>query len=737
MQKVRVPINSFQFGEVSESMLMRTDSSVYAASAQRLENMLITAEGAVKKRPGLKHIYTYTGITYNSSYPEQSTLFKFTFSDDERYIISVEHQKVRIFYLATDGSVSLIQTLTQDTNSNALPFNRDYLLEYTHAQLGDVMFICHPLFMPRMLIRTGLSSFEITPFTFDDRRDNKVTYQPYTRFQANGVTLDPSAVSGSGVTFTTSAPHWTANHVGTIIRYGTSEVQITSYTSSTVVVGTVIDTLAIRLEVLNPLRTRDGSAVVEVTHLGHGFAGGETITISNAAATGGINTGNLNGTFTVGTIIDENTFTYTAGGAASSAEDGGGYVTLGSHAPTTNWDEQSFSAVRGYPQAVVFHENRLCFGGTIAEPDSIWMSKIGDYFNFDVGTGKDNDAISLVAAVGTVNEIRYLVSNRDLQVFCHTAELYVPTYQNQALTPTNAQVRVQTTYGAEYVQPHPFDGGTLFVQNDGAVVREYLYTDTEQAYTASPVSLIASHLIGLPSFMTVCNGAFDQSESYMVLVNGEKDLALFSSNRTEQRAGWSRATTNGNFSSVCTIFSRLFVNIWGTDNKLYLCEFTGNIGLDRYMYAAVSSGYVNVSAIYPVGTVVQVIGYDGTNLGYLGNFTTVNYGGHSHVDLRDYPDFTHAYIGLAFTAKIVTNPIDGNLSNGPTTGEPRGISKAIVDVRNAGSFKVNGSAAVIEISFSGKKEVRILGYSRDPQITIEQNEPLPLQVNGIIAEMIV
>ena len=55
--------------------------------------------------------------------------------------------------------------------------------------------------------------------------------------------------------------------------------------------------------------------------LAHGFAGGESITISNASAVGGINTGQLNGARTVSSIIDENTFTFTAGGSASSAAD--------------------------------------------------------------------------------------------------------------------------------------------------------------------------------------------------------------------------------------------------------------------------------------------------------------------------------------------------------------------------------------------------------------------------------
>ena len=37
----------------------------------------------------------------------------------------------------------------------------------------------------------------------------------------------------------------------------------------------------------------------------------------------------------------------------------------------------------------------------------------------------------------------------------------------------------------------------------------------------------------------------------------------------------------------------------------------------------------------------------------------------------------------------------------------------------------------------GKKEFRLLGYSRDPQVIITQNEPLPFQVNGLTAELIV
>ena len=739
MQKVKVAINSFQYGEISESTLMRTDSQVYSASAQRIENLIVTAEGALKRRPSFKHIYSYTDLTYEGEGVGKSHMFPFVFSDDEKYIISVEDAKVRCFFLddtgvyGDAGEVVLVETITLDTDGNALPFDEAYLREYTSAQSGDVMFICHPLFMPRMLIRTALDAFEITPYAFDERADGLVTYQPYSSFHSQGVTIDPSDVTGS-VTLTASSAYFTSDHVGTIIRYDESEMLVTAYTDSTHVTATVIDRLKIRLETLNPLRTNSGSSTVEVTHIAHGFSGGETIEIIDAAAVGGINTGNLNGSRTVSAVIDENTFTFTAGGSASSSEDGGGYVKIETHAPTTKWSEQCFSAVRGYPAAVTFHENRLVFGGTIYQPDTLWMSKSGQFFNFDVGDANDNDSIDLTASTGDVNTIRYLVSNRDLQIFTDSAELYVPTYLNQAITPTNAQVRKQTPYGVEFTVPQPFDGATLYIQNGGSVVREFIYTDTENAYSSTSISNIASHLVYQPRCFAVIKGAFNTAESYAALSNGNGDIALFSSSRAEKRAAWTRITTDGSFCSLVGIQGRLFANVWGSNETMHLLELTGDIGLDRWIFAADSSGYVDVSSSFVTGEVVGVFGWDNTEQTktYLGQFTV----GASGVDVSEY-SYDKYYVGYEFDVIVTTNPIDANMGNGPVTGSIRGIVNAVADLRNTESAKINNRPLVVDAPFNGKKQFNILGYGRDPQVTITQDEPLPIQVNGLIVEIVV
>ena len=898
MQKVRVPINSFQYGEVSDSLSMRVDTPIYSASASTVQNMVVMAEGSLIKRSGLKHHINH-GITYNATYPEQSRLIPFVYDDNEQYLVSIQHQALKVYTLAADGNVNSINVnITSGVDGVAVPFNREFLKEYTTAQFGDVLYICHSLFAPRILTRTSLTTFEISTFAFDTRSDNKQTYQPYNKFHPQGTKLDPDDTSGtnkvlrtmtsavadddgirelaalppselkggsnsvgltlsgdlmssgtvtfsearqititsgqnaSGLNFTITGTNQdgisitnatiagpnnttvifptffktitqinmnthnanvsvkigvtdkqsvsyfditgsrgnttptgtyaSSAHIGSVIRYGGNEILITAVDSSEQARGTIIETLTTRLEVLNPFRTNTGSAVVEVSQPSHGFSGGEAITVSEASAVGGIAVGDLNGSRVIAVIIDDNTYSFTAAADATSSIDGGGFVKIATHAPTLDFDEQSFSAKRGFPAAVIVHQNRLVFGGTLDQPDTLFFSKIGSFFNFDVGEALDNEAIVATAATGTVNSIRHLVSNRDLQVFTNSSEFYVPTFENKAITPTNLQIKKQTPYGSSFAQPVEIDGATVFVQSNGRIVREYIFTDSEQAYSASPVSSIASHLIDSPKYATVAHSGFNQPDSYAAFTNTDGTLVLFSSNRTERRASWTKVTIEGGtFNSLASIGDRMFANVYDSNNKLFLCEFTGDVGLDNYMYTFHFQNKLSVSGPYVAGNVVDVIMTDNIESfqDYIGTFTV---GSDGKVDVSEHVENivingqtstnprTHAYIGKKFNSKIVTNEIDASLGNGPVTGEVRGIGRVVLDLKNTQSLKVNTKSVSIGSKLNpnqtfftilkpitGKTEVKMTGFTRSPRITIEQDAPLPLQVNGLVVELIV
>ena len=987
MQKVQVPITNFQFGEVSPSLSSRTDTAVYTASAQKVENMFIRAEGGVIKRAGLQNLYKYTDITYDSTKTHQARLIPFIFSDDEQYIVSLESEKVRVFIIdPSTGAVSLTSTITVDIFGASLPFSNSYLHEYTFAQTGDVLFICHPLFMPRQIIRTSLTTFEVDSFVFDSRSDKERIYQPYYNFQkissfltpsgttssvtlktsdftatadpdgisvsasvssgssfviggaltsggvatfdtprivtitsagndssktflvagtdndgrtfsesitgasggtatgskffktvtsiglaasastastvtagvtdesgvsyfdttgtsvifvsgigqltvgttitltkSNGVDIvftsetygssDPSSPNGfrSGTTSAYDADELATNitnainshadftatkavgsafditiyqtdsqklnaitivhtstqytvltsninyhpstfsgsypnskHIGITLLYHESEILITSVESSSQATGTVLDTLFVQLKA-NALKTISGSTTVEVTHVKHGMRVGDSITLSDCASVGNISTANLNGSRTILGIIDDNHYTFTAGGAANASIDGGGSPKVTSAAPTTNWAEQSYSQVRGFPSATTFHQNRLCFAGTIAQPDTIWMSKSASYYNFDTGDANDSDSIHLTASIGEVQQIRHLVSNRDLQVFTASSEMYVPAFQDKPITPTNAQVRRQTPFGSDFIRPQVLDGATVFIQSGGAIVREYLFTDTEEAYTAVPVSSLSSHLIDAPVEMNTFYGAVDRSESYVFVRNASGKMAVFNSNRAEQRAGWAEFTSQGLFHSTVTIDDRVFANVafpMGDDTTRYvLCEFKSDSNMDMAKtYTATSSnnGIFTVSSDFEDGAVVNVV--SGNN--YIGEFTVAS----GVVDVSAVGALNTAEIGYKFDVNLRTNPIDTNTQSGPVSAKIRSLASVVVDLNNTLSVSVNNTNLVIrqvnddlsqdQNAFTGRKEFRLMGYGRTPQITISQSAPLPLQVNGLIAELV-
>lgn len=752
MASIRIPITNFQYGEISPSLVSRTDTPLYNNSAKKIENFFLRNEGGLLKRFGTSRIYEFD-TTVDSSATQQLRLVPFIFSDDERYIVSLENAKIRVFQInPTTGDVSLIQTITQDVDAAAIPFTNAKLPELTYAQAGDVMFICHQTFMPRKLVRTGLTTFQFETLDFTDSADGYRINQPYYSFQGVGVTLDPSASTGSGITITTSADYFDttgtqtggdyldSKHVGVVLRYHDNEILITSVQSATSATGDITDELLVHLDV-DAIETTDSSPDIHITFVNHGLSVGDSITISAAGAVGGIAANQINGTRSVTEVIDENEFVVTAGSSANDSTIGGGSPKIVTHAATTEWGEQSYSSLRGYPAAVTFHENRLWFGGTIAQPDGIWASKTASYFNFDVGNAEDDDALDLTASIGEINTIRHLVSNRDLQIFTSTSEMYIPSFTEKPITPTNAQIRRQTSYGASYVRPDSFDGATIYVQKTGSVIREYIYSDQEAAYVSTGISVLSPHLISSPVQMSMLRGAINRPESYAFVINNDGTMAVFTSNRAEQRAGWTQWTTEGKFHSVCTVDDRVFcIGTYdtgaGTDKHI-LMEFDSTLNMDFSDTFTGTAGVFDVSSHFENGATVKVV--DGTN--YLGEFTVAS----GNVDVSAVQEITSAEIGYSFNVEAETLPIDAQVTAGPLTGEPRSVNRVILDLLDTLSVSVNGKRLVIRTvsddlsqdrtKVTGKKEFRLLGYSKDPTVKITQTAPLSLQVNGIVAEV--
>ena len=226
-----------------------------------------------------------------------------------------------------------------------------------------------------------------------------------------------------------------------------------------------------------------------------------------------------------------------------------------------DWAEQLISSVHGFPQAVTFHDNRLWFAGIRDKPAGVIASQVGGYFNFDIGTGLAAEAIDVTVTGDRINEVRHLVSSRNLQLFTDGGEYFVPTSSDtSAVTPSNIIFMRQTPYGCNRAKPIIFDGATIYAQKNGRSIREYLFSDVESAYASTSISILASQLIDNPVDMTMITGSSTRPEQFAFFTNVDGTLALFHSVRSEKIAGWTLwSTRNGDkFTSITAINENLF-----------------------------------------------------------------------------------------------------------------------------------------------------------------------------------
>lgn len=241
---------------------------------------------------------------------------------------------------------------------------------------------------------------------------------------------------------------------------------------------------------------------------------------------------------------------------------------------TQDFAEPAFSAVRGWPRSVTFHQDRMVIGGSRDLPNRLWMSHSGDLFNFELGEGLDDEAIEFALLADQVSAISAVFSGRDLQVFTSGAEWMV---SGTPLTPQNIQVTRQTRIGSaadRNVPPVNIDGATVFAARNGREMREFLFTDLEQAYGAADLALLSGHLIKSP-----VDQAYDANRRLLHVVMGDGSLATLTLYRSEGVTAWSAQETDGYFHNVAVSGGDVYLAI-ERDGQFFLGRFDDDIGFD-------------------------------------------------------------------------------------------------------------------------------------------------------------
>ena len=339
--------------------------------------------------------------------------------------------------------------------------------------------------------------------------------------------------------------------------------------------------------------------------------------------------------------------------------------------------EDVWSATRGYVRMGTFHDGRLWLGGTRSKIQSVFASKAGIFFDYYFQEGDDDEGIFITLTNRIQTEIVDINSDRGLQVFTTGGEFLI-----KGNTPSTVTSVAQTQHGALYLEAKSLDGATLFVDQNGQTLRQFVYSFNEDAYTSNDISVLSSQLIDTPKDVAVLSGTTSEDSNWVFIINQDGNGAVLNTVRAQDINGFTRWTnansgyfdTNGNPNKLKLISAST------VKNELYMVNAftypqTGQPDLEVYSierwsfdHLLDSSSKVSVAAPSPPATtIVQLpdihlryaevsVICNGTNLAKrtvtgTGTITLtaeeVSTGGTLNLE-----------VGLTFTPKIVPMPLN-------------------------------------------------------------------------------
>ena len=589
MGKQLLSVPSFSAGELSSRMEGRTDFQKYFSGCTKLENFVVLPHGPATRRPG-----TYFVSEIKTS-ANKTRLIPFEFSTEQTYILEFGNQYIRFFKdngQITEGD----KTITGITQANPA-----VVTSSSHGYSnGDFVTITNVVGMTEVNGKTFKVADKTTnTFELQDVDGNDINSSSYTTYSSAGtankiyqITTNYTTAQLFDLKFAQSADTMYICHNS----HEVSKLTRTGHTSWSLSEVDFAET--------GPYMDAN-TTTTTLTPASSGTGTGVNIT---ASAIVGINGGVGWATTDVGRILKFN-----SGEAKITARTNTTVVVctitkaFANTDATATWQLGSFSDTTGHPSSVSFFEQRLVFASTTDQPQTLFFSKSGDYENMTSGTNA-SDAMVYTIASNQVNAIKSLKATRTLICMTTGGEYAVSSGSAQdAITPTNINIRKQSNYGSAGVDALSIGNATIFLQRAKRKIRELAYNFDTDGYQAPDMTILSEHIT--ESGITQMDY---QQEPYSVVwcVRTDGVLAGLTYNRLEQVVAWHRHIFGGKSDTTKNIiqqqisFTSNSTNVSTGSNTITLTSHGLSTGDPIYYYAGsnVIGGLNNSSLYYTIAS---------------------------------------------------------------------------------------------------------------------------------------
>jgi len=421
--------------------------------------------------------------------------------------------------------------------------------------------------------------------------------------------------------------------------------------------------------------------------------------------------------------------------------------------PTPHWAEGAWNGRRGYPAAIEISANRLVFGGTPAQPQTVWRSAVDDYTNFRTGT-RDDDSDSYTLASGTQNGIRWIKAfGSALVIGTRGGEHILRPAEGEVLTATNLDQEQQSSYGSAAIQAVMLHDAVFFVERDGDGVRAMKYRFETDSYAAQDATILAEHIaeVGIRSIAVQT-----QPMGILWCVLNDGTLASLTYEPFHDVQAWSRHDTQGTILGVAVVPTTSEDQVWlaveraidkdDPPNTAVLLEYLGPLknNTDIDLVCCVDSAMEYHSATTPKTTLrlarhIRVWTIDVLADGVVYKDLPVD--AYGDISLPQSAEAKNVVGGLPFESILCPMRADFSARVGDTSGRVQRAYEVAVSLHETqkpavgtveGSYRDVVLGADAEALWSGV-HVEPVGdeFDREGRFYVVQRNPLPLTVRSL------
>lgn len=584
--------NSFAGGEFDPQMQSKIDLAKYKTGCKTMRNFFSHVNGCASTRQGTLYVAATKYSTTSQSAVKNVKLIPFQFSTSQSYMLEFGDFYIRFF---KNGAPILSAGIPYEV---ATSYPQSAVMAIGYTQSADTLFLAHPSYPPQILQRINDTNWTISAYPF--------TGGPFQLDNTNvGYTLTPSAFNKTltdkalisiGTSVTLSATGYTgfqSGHVGSLwelFQYVPNVSLVTTLASNASTASISCGGGTYRL-ITNGTWT--GNIQVEKS-----LDGGTTwLALNNFSSVDNFNA-NTFGTEDMSNnappFLVRVTATNWSSGTVDITLTADPYIqpgiiqvtsfqtnakiygvvrqTIGlNNTGTTDWAEGAWSNYRGLPSVVEFTaDDRLMWANSPTFPQTSWISKTSNYYNFNVSDPLvDSDAINVNLPSRQINGINGLISLRAMVALTTASEWSIESISGVSapLTPDTVYQRVHGFDGSQGVRPVLIGNRAIFIQVLGKVVRDIGYELVYDSFVGANLSIFSNHLF---QFNTIVDMAYQKNpDSIVWMVRNDGQLISLTYLREQTMVSFARHDTNGKFTAVASLANSVknYDEVWVVANR--------------------------------------------------------------------------------------------------------------------------------------------------------------------------